>query len=96
MFHWDVGYGKVLVMILTQVFSWGACFIAKFLLEIWRTKCVGNLILTNVQCMWNWDNNQSSNFEGIIVPSYFVSLVQPETGKLYTGNVNTWKLEGFV
>jgi hypothetical protein len=35
-------------------------------------------------------------FEGVIVISYFVSLVQLETGEFCTANFNTWKLEGFV
>jgi len=46
--------------------------------------------------MQNCDNNQSSDFEGIILILYFVSVVHPEIHKLFTGNLNTWKWEGFV
>ena len=41
--------------------------------------------------MQNCDNNQSSDFEGIILILYFVSVVHPEIHKLFTGNLNTWK-----
>jgi hypothetical protein len=44
--------------------------------------------------MWNCGNNQSSHIEGIILILYFASIVQLETGKLYTGNFNTLKWEG--